>query len=345
MKRLASVILLVLAGAAAAAPPAAPEVNVLRRSREMMGTVCEIVVAIPRGDDEGAVDEAIEAAFAEMIRVEHVMTTWLPESTVSKINAAAGKAAVAVDPETQLVIEKSLWGAKLSNGAFDITVGTFKGLWKFDHDIDGSIPADSDVKARLPHVGWKKVKVTRGSKKSPAKIKLTDPKTLITLGGSAKGYAVDRAVFVLRERGFHNFIVQAGGDLYAAGDRGDRAWTVGIKDPRGTEPFASIQLKDSTFSTSGDYERFIDRDGKRYHHILDPKTGYPVFHTRSCTVMAKDGLTSDVVDTMLFVLGPEKGLEVARKVGVEAVWVTADNRVVMTPGMQARLKMLRKPTP
>ncbi len=326
-------------------PGGAAQSNILRRGRELMGTTCEIVVAIPTGDDQGPAVEAIEAAFTEMARVEALMTTWRPDSSVSKLNARAGKGWTAIDLDTATVMEKSQWGAKLSGGAFDITVGTFKGLWKFDDDVDGSIPSDADVKARLSHLGWKKVQVRRNLAKKTASARITDPRTLVTLGGSAKGYAVDVAVATLRGRGFNDFIVQAGGDLYVAGDRGDRAWQVGIKDPRGGDPFASIQLRDSTFSTSGDYERFVIKDGKRYHHILDPRTGHPIAHTRSCTVLTKDALTADVASTMLFVLGADKGLPVAKAAGIEAVWVTSGNEVIMTPGLAGRLTILRQPTP
>ena len=314
-------------------PGGAAQSNILRRGRELMGTTCEIVVAIPTGDDQGPAVEAIEAAFTEMARVEALMTTWRPDSSVSKLNARAGKGWTAIDLDTATVMEKSQWGAKLSGGAFDITVGTFKGLWKFDDDVDGSIPSDADVKARLSHLGWKKVQVRRNLAKKTASARITDPRTLVTLGGSAKGYAVDVAVATLRGRGFNDFIVQAGGDLYVAGDRGDRAWQVVIKDPRGGDPFASIQLRDSTFSTSGDYERFAIIEGRRYHHIMDLRTGWPATASQSATVLARTAVDAEVLTKTAFILGGAEGLALVERAGAKAVIVTAAGEVLWSPGL------------
>ena len=175
----------------------------------------------------------------------------------------------------------------------------------------------------------------------------------VTLGGIAKGLVVDRAVAALRAAGLKDFLMQAGGDLYAAGRHGDREWKVGIQDPRATHgedrstdsSFALLALTDSAFNTSGDYERFILKDGKRHHHILDPRSGYPVSHTRSVTVLAPTSFLADTLDTAAFVLGAEQGLKlIARVPGAEAVIVDAQNRVHVSPGLSGRLRLLRQPS-
>jgi thiamine biosynthesis lipoprotein len=169
----------------------------------------------------------------------------------------------------------------------------------------------------------------------------------VHLGGIGKGYAVDKAVAILRTRGFSNFLVQAGGDLYAAGMRGGRPWRVGIRDPRGApdQSFAAVDLSDSTFSTSGDYERFFLYGGRRYHHIIDPDTGEPTRHTRSVTILATSATQSDAIDTGVFLLGPDEGMALIERLpGVEGVIVTAGNEVLVSSGLRERLVRLAAPT-
>jgi thiamine biosynthesis lipoprotein len=335
------------AATATPAPAPARERRLFEIERPCMGTRCTIAAF---HDDEAAVEQAVTRALAEIARLDAMLTTWTETSEVSRINAGAGSGeVVAVSPETYEVLDRSLWVARESGGAFDITVGAFKGLWKFDQDNDGSLPRRSDVLARLPLIDYRgllldpKLHTARLAKKGQS----------ITLGGIAKGLIVDRAVAKLRDSGLTDFLVQAGGDLYAAGRRGDRPWRVGIQDPRASSgqarsadtSFALVSLENSAFNTSGDYERFVIQGGKRYHHIIDPRTGYPVTHTRSVTVLAPTSFLADTLDTAVFLLGAEKGLAlVARVPGVEAVIVDAKNRVHVSPGLSGRLQLTRAPT-
>ncbi len=334
-------------GAAPRAAASSSERRLLEYERPCMGTRCTIAVF---HHDEGLVEQAVSRAVAEIDRLDAMMTTWVAGSEVSRINAAAGTGeVVALSAETFEVLEKSLWVARASEGAFDITIGAFKGLWKFDQDNDGTLPKRADVLARLSLVDY------RGLVLDPSRrtARLARAGQSITLGGIAKGLIVDRAVAKLRDSGLSDFLVQAGGDMYAAGKRGDRPWRVGIMDPRAAQDkarsldtsFALLELTDSAFNTSGDYERFIISHGKRYHHILDPKTGYPVAHTRSVTVLAPSSLLADTLDTAVFVLGAEKGMKLIESVpGVEAVIVDAHNQVHVSPHLRARLELLRPPT-
>jgi thiamine biosynthesis lipoprotein len=315
--------------------------------RSCMGTHCTIRAL---SDDQALFERAATRALDEVHRLDALMSTWVPTSDVSRVNAAAGSGEwVDVSRDTFTVLEQSLWIARASGGAFDITVGAFKGLWKFDEDNDGSLPRRDQVLARLPLVNYHDLSLDAATRRA----RLARKGQRITLGGIAKGYVVDRAVAELRAAGLVDFIVQAGGDLFAAGKHGDRDWKVGIEDPRAPAhtdrsrdtSFAMLSLHDSAFNTSGDYERFVIKDGKRYHHILDPRTGYPVTQTRSVTVLANTSFMADTLDTAVFVMGTEQGLKLIESLpGVEAVIVDAKNQVHVTPGLEGRIQLLRPPT-
>jgi len=167
------------------------------------------------------------------------------------------------------------------------------------------------------------------------------------LGGIGKGYGVDRAVAILRGRGFVDFMIQAGGDLYAAGHRGGRPWRLGIRDPRGPvdRSFATLDLSDGTFSTSGDYERFFMKDGRRYHHILDLDAGEPARGCRSVTLVTDRAVIADALAKGVFILGPVAGMALIERLPhVEGVIVSARNEVLVSPGLKDRLVLLTPPT-
>ena len=345
-----------LTSAAASAQSANPDRKVTYTHRAM-GTVVSLTMWL---DDEKLAAKASRAAFDELDRIDALMTSWKDVSDVAKINAGAGGKAVAVSDEVFDLIGQAQTMSRKSAGAFDITVGTYRGLWKFDQDRDGSIPDESEVDKRRRLVGYKNVKLDKRAKT----VRLAKKGQRITLGGIAKGYAVDRAVAVLHYAGVLDFILQAGGDLYASGNKGGKKWTVGIRDPRGgpADSFAITAIQDRTFSTSGDYERAVVVDGVRYHHLLDPKKGRPARGARSVTVMAKDAITADIWSTSLFVIGTKKGLVLANKTkGIEAVFVDDNNKVHVTSGFQLKtaaefkktekksldgtILMLKQPTP
>jgi FAD:protein FMN transferase len=296
---------------------------------QSMGTLVDLTVWT---GDEGSAKAAAEAVFDEFKRLDQLMSNWVETSEVSRVNAAAGVKAVVVSDEVLRIIALAQRVARKTGGAFDITVGAYRGLWKFDQDLDGTLPEPAEVSARRRLTGYRDLLID--AKRSTVKLRRRG--MAITLGGIAKGYAVDRAAAILRDRGLKKFIVQAGGDLFVSGTKGAQKWRVGIRDPRGARDatFALTELEDRTFSTAGDYERGFVKDGVRYHHILDPKTGYPTRSCRSVTVIAKDAMTADVWDTALFVLGPERGLKLAEKLpDIEAVFVDGKNRVRTTSGL------------
>lgn len=332
----AALAILLLASSVATAAPAK-----LTYSGKAMGTFVTVWFWT---DKEADAAKTAESVFKEMKRLDEEMTTWTDTSEVSKVNAAAGVKPVAVGPETFEVIERAQDIAKKSGGVFDISVGAFKGMWKFDEDMDGSLPDPKDVKKRLALVGYKDIVLDRKKKT----VFLKKKGMSITLGGIAKGYAVDKCVALIKKAGFNDFMLQAGGDMYISGKKGTDPWVVGIRDPRGTELFAGMPIENHSFSTSGDYERGFVKNGVRYHHILDPRDGQPARKSRSVTIRAKDAFTADAWSKVMFIVGWKGGMDIIKKYKLsdfEVVWVDDKNEVHMTPAIEKELKIVHPPTP
>jgi thiamine biosynthesis lipoprotein len=309
-----------------------------------MGTHLAFAAFTTPAVDAAHVRMLFDAAAAEIVRIEKLMTTWDPSSEVSRINAAAGKEAVLVGDETFDVIRESLHASEISDGCFDITFETLHGLWKFDQDLDPHPPSAADVRARVKFLGSRHVKLDADAHT----VMLDEPHVRIGLGGIAKGYAVDRASRVLKDGGLPSFYVQAGGDLFTQGQKPDGSpWMAGIRDPRGAEGdyFAVMPVTDHAFSTAGDYERAYLVGGKRYHHIIDPHTGYPATASRSVTIWAPTALLADEIDDAVFILGPEKGLALVESLdGVGAVIVDAKSRVFTSKRLEGRVRQVHPPT-
>ncbi len=187
------------------------------------------------------------------------------------------------------------------------------GLWRFDQDLVAEVPKQSDIDRARKLIDYRKITVDHDA--STVKLELAGMR--ISLGGIAKGYAVDRACDVLEKGGLRSYVVQAGGDLFIRGVKPDGGPVhVGVRDPRGKDEddaFGTLDVVDHAFSTAGDYERSFVKDGKRYHHIIDPRTGYPATASRSVTIWAKDAFTADAVDDAVFILGPEKRTRTRRE--------------------------------
>jgi thiamine biosynthesis lipoprotein len=327
--------------ARADAPAARTKVTV---EAQAMGTKLVLIALTSARSDEAATRAAIDRAIAEVRRLESLMTTWRDDSEVSRINKNAGRAPVKVGPETLGVIQKSLWISDKSGGVFDITFEVMHGLWKFDEDADSHLPKPAEVAERRKLIDYRHVVVDEGA----STVFLDRAETKISLGGIAKGYAIDRAAAILLESGLDDFLAQAGGDLYVRGHRADGSpWIAAVRDPRGPDGayFAVMPVVDHAFSTAGDYERSFVAGGKRYHHIIDPRTGYPATASRSVTIYAKDALTADALDDAVFILGPAKGLELVDSIeDAGAIIVDAENRVHVSKRLEGKVKVERPPT-
>jgi thiamine biosynthesis lipoprotein len=293
--------------------------------------------------DDAATVGAFAKVFDEFDRLDRLMSIWREGSDVLRINAAAGGAAVPVSPEVREIIRDAREVSEWTGGKFDVTFGALSGMWKFDHDLDGRVPSRTEIAARLPLIDYRALEIDEHA----GTARLAQPGMKLHLGGIGKGYAVDRAVEILRKAGLNDFMIQSGGDLYLGGRRGERPWRAGIQDPRGpaNSSFAAVDLTDAAISTSGDYERFFMKDGRRYHHILDPDTGEPAQGCRSVSIVAESSTLADGLATGVFILGADAGMALIERLpGVEGVVVAADNRVIVSSGLKERLVLLRQPT-
>jgi len=328
-------------GAAQIATPARIKVHL---DAAAMGTHLNFVALTSPRCDEKATRAAVEAAMTEIRRLELLMTTWRDDSEVSRINRAAGRAPVPVSQETFDVIEKSLWMSEQSEGVFDITFDVMRGLWRFDENAVPKLPPAREVARLRGFIGYQHVHLDR----EHTTVFLDRHESRMSLGGIAKGYAIDRAAAILLHAGVEDFLAQAGGDLYVHGHKADGTpWVSGVRDPRGPAGayFATMPVLDHAFSTAGDYERSFVTRGKRYHHIIDPRTGYPATASRSVTVWAKDALTADALDDAVFILGPEKGLALVESIeDAGAVIVDASNRVHVSARLKGALRIERPPS-
>ncbi|MET0592540.1 MAG: FAD:protein FMN transferase [Polyangiaceae bacterium] len=331
---------------ATAKPPSlsGPERTKVTAETGAMGTRISFTALTSPRADEASVHAAIDRAVQRIRELESLMTTWQDDSEVSRINRLAGKAPVVVSRETLQVIDKSVWISGRSGGVFDITFEVMHGLWKFDQDLEKRVPDRTAIAARRKLIDYRHIILDR--EKSTVFLDVETSK--ISLGGIAKGYAIDQAAEILLAAGVEDFLAQAGGDLYMHGRRADGTpWMAGVRDPRGPEGsfFARMPIVDHAFSTAGDYERSYIIDGKRYHHIIDPRTGWPATASRSVTIWAKDALTADALDDAVFILGVEKGLELVESIDdAGAVIVDADNHVHVSKRLEGKVSLERTPT-
>ncbi|MGK2908058.1 MAG: FAD:protein FMN transferase [Desulfuromonadales bacterium] len=301
-----------------------PEEKEIRRSRLMMGTVVEIMA---EGLKASELETAVDEAFAEMARLDKLLSRYHLGSDVSRLSRSDGGGKVAA--ETAEVLALGLEVARYSGGAFDMTLGKLKSLWAFDAEDEApSVPDRETISAALVGVG-------------PAALDLdgleVNKRTQdleIDLGGIAKGYAVDHAVAVLKEHGITSAAVNAGGDMYLLGQRRKRPWRIGIQHPRQKETVLdTVQVRDQAVVTSGDYERFFEQKGIRYHHIFDPQTGFPARGCQSVTIIADSVALGDALATAVFVMGPEAGLQLLREYPrAEGLIVATDGTLHASPG-------------
>src|SRR4030042_44694 len=252
------------------------------------------------------------------------MSPWIDSSDVARINRFAGKERVKVSTETMEVIKKAQEISELSEGGLDITIGPLTELWRMAREK--KIPPSIDeVKGKLDLVNFKNIGID-----PEGKIFLQNRGMAIDLGGIAKGYAVDRAFEFLRSLGYHNLIVNAGGDLRVGGSKKNQPWSIGIQNPREPQKILTrIPLSDVAVATSGDYQKFFIYQGKQYHHILNPKDGFPTEGCQSVTIVTKSCIAADGLATAIFVLGPEKGYALCQKLdGVDCLIVYEEGKII-----------------
>ena len=297
----------------------------VRRQEAIMGTAITVELW---SDDRRNGDAAAAAVIEEMHRIDRTMSPHKPASELSRINRDAASRPVAVSEEMFRLLQQAQRFAELSGGAFDITYAAVGHLYDYRAGIRPSAEA---LERACATVGWRGLELDAGTRS----VRFARQGMRIDLGGFAKGHAVDNAVALLRRRGIAHAIVSAGGDSRVLGDRRGRPWMVAVRDPRREgEAVAVLPLEDVSISTSGDYERFFERDGERCHHIVDPATGRSPAGVRSVTILADDGLTSEALSKTVFVMGLERGLPLVETfAGVDAVVVDAAGHLHRTSGL------------
>ncbi len=295
------------------------------REEAIMGT--RIAVQL-WSEDPALATRAMDAVIAEMHRTDELMSTYKPESQLSQVNAHAYERPVQVDADIIDVVEKALEYSRLSDGVFDVTYASVGYMFDYRKHVH---PTDAQIAEALPAVDYRQVVVDHDART----IRFLKPGMRIDLGGIAKGWAVDRGIDILRELGIEHAMVNAGGDTRLLGDRRGKPWIVGIRDPRNEGKVVTrIPLQDEAISTSGDYERYFEEDGVRYHHILEPGTGKSPKAVRSVTVIGPTATHTDGLTKPVFILGVERGLEFIRKVkDAEAIIVDNEGRVFHSEGL------------
>ena len=306
-----------------------------KETQFLMDTIIEITAYGPGSE------QAVKAAFGEFKRIHDLANQFDPNSQLAKINDQAGKSKVSVDPELVHLLKRAKDLSAQVEGAFDFSIGPLTELWGIGRKGD-FVPTQAEINALLPLVDYRLVEVDEVHNT----VYLPKPGMRLDLGGIAKGYATDKAVEKLKAMGVKSALVNAGGNVRVIGVKPDGApWRIGIQHPRRSEDIiAKLALTDwDTLQTSGDYQRFIERNGVRYAHILDPRTGRQPQEVASVTVALNNSTDGDVLSTALFVMGVERGMQLLQKFpGVEAVFVTQDGRVVTTPGLAGKIEITGK---
>jgi len=301
-------------------------------TQDIMGTVINVTLW---HDDDVKAEEAIAAVMAEMRRIDQQYSPYIPTSELSRVNELAPKASaehpMPISAEMASILQKAEHYSQLSDGAFDVT---FASLARYYDYRKGLKPTDAQFKELVPQINYKFIHLDTKNNT----VYFDHPKVYIDFGGIAKGFAVDRGAEILRQFGITHANVSAGGDSRILGDKFGKPWLVGIRNPRAEDKNAvaiTLPLENCAISTSGDYERFfIDKDGQRVHHIINPRTGKSPHGVISVSVIGPNGFDTDPLTKTIFIMGPEKGLALIDKLpGFDAVIITESGKVLYSKGL------------
>lgn len=328
--RALAIILLVFSIVGCAKEPPTP----VTKSRIMMGTVVDM-----RAYGRNA-EKAMEKAFAKIQDIENKMSVNIAGSEVAQINDAAGVNAVKISAETLTVLRKAIEFAELTDGAFDPTIGPLVAAWGISTDHP-RVPTEIEIDYLTSLIDWRKIEIQEEN----SEVFLSQPGMAIDLGAIAKGHAADEAAAVLRANGVKSAFVNLGGNVYVIGTKPDGSpWRIGIRDPfapEATSFVGVISAADTSVVTSGTYERYFVKDGVLYHHILDPKTGYPAeSDLASVTIVSPESIVADAVSTSVFLIGWEAGKELIEALpNVEGVLVDKNRSVWVSSGLRDKFEI------
>lgn len=275
-------------------------------------------------------DEGIEI----MQALQNKFDVNISSSDIAKINISAGVSPVESSEDVLELLKESIRISELTGGAFDITIGALTKEWGFT-DGNYRVPNDREIKDKLKLVNYKNIKIY------DSKVELVKKGMFLDLGGIAKGYAVDKVYEFLKNRGVKRAIINAGGTIRTVEKDPKKVWRIGVKDPTGNKDILGVLYLNSSLAvaTSGDYERYFVKDGIKYHHLLDPKTGYPSRLCKSVTVVSRNAVEADALSTAIFVLGPKEGLSLAEELGIGVVIVDSKGDVFVSDNLKDRFRL------
>lgn len=304
------------------------QIEPLSKDAIVLGTLCRVTIY-----DESSRD-VLEKTFKRISEIEDKMTINKETSEVININSKSGVDYVKVSDDTFQVIQRSLYYSEISNGKFDISIGPIVKLWNIGTD-KARVPSAEEIKAKLPLVNYRNILLDEENHK----VMLKQKGMIIDLGAIAKGYAADEIIKVLEENGVKHALINLGGNIFAMGSKPDNTkWRLGVQDP--VKPLGEylgvVEVENKSVVTSGVYERYLEKNGKRYHHILDTKTGYPVDNSLlSVSIIADKSIDADALSTTTFSLGLDEGMKLIESLeGVDAVFVTSDFSVYVSSGLK-----------
>jgi thiamine biosynthesis lipoprotein len=293
----------------------------IERTEQVMGTYATITII--DGNTTRA-NIAMDAAFDEITRIEALMSLYNESSEVSSLNRA-GTNWTALSRDTIYVLKKADYYSRISNGSFDITCNPLLNLWMVKAKEEGRMPTPEEIEDARELVGYDQLVIDVGGNRA----RFEKEGMSITLGGIAKGYAVDCACKKLTDAGIKHALVNIGGDMRAIGDKNGVPWEVALQNPRDKSEYITIiKLDNESVTTSGDYERYFFEDGKRVHHIIDPQTGYSADECISVTVITKNCVDADALSTTVFVMGPERGKALLDELDIKGLIISSDKRII-----------------
>lgn len=311
------------------------EKHLFKETRTSLYTLVAMTVVT---SSEDRAKKAIREAYGELDRLGRLLNFYAEDSELSAVNRNAGIQPVRVSADTLEIVQAAVYAGEQTEGGFDVTVGPIVKLWDFNEEI---LPDAVSVAERLPLVGYQNIVIDAAA----STVFLKKAGVQMDLGGIIKGFAADKAVAVLQKNGIDGGIVAVAGDIRVFGRQPDgRPWHLGVQNPRQKGDndvlLATLDLEDKGISTSGDYQRYFIRDGVRYHHLFNPKTGFPESLCRSVTVVAPTATLTDPFATGIFIMGPKKGLALLERLGVDGIIVDQDGKVLLTKGIEKQVRLI-----
>ncbi|SHH52220.1 thiamine biosynthesis lipoprotein [Clostridium collagenovorans DSM 3089] len=306
----------------------------IERTDFMLGTICSI--KIYNKSDESILDKG----FDKIKDIENKMSLNIKESDIYKLYELSGKEPLKVSDDTFKVLKMGKEFGDISNGHFDITIGPLSKLWNIGTP-EAKVPSEDELKETLPLIDYSKLTLDEKNKTA----KLENEGMMVDLGGIAKGYAADEVAKVLKENGVKNAIINLGGNVFTLGkNTNNTEWNIGIQNPfegRG-DAVGSVKVENKSIVTSGIYERYVEENGKKYHHILNPKTGYPYDNEiAGVTIITDESILGDALSTTVFSLGLHEGLDfINKRKDAEAIFITKDNKIYLSNGIKENFKLL-----